>query len=235
MSAKIFDPVGPQEMLATELQVLADLIRSARPREVLEVGMANGSSSVAIMTTLRELGEGRLVSIDPFQLNPTIAVDGMMRGFGGAGVRNVEQAGLSDLHTLIPDADYVALPRLLQDRRQFDFIFIDGYHSFDYTLLDFFYADLLLRPGGLVAFHDSSCVAVFRVCEFVANNKAYRRVGPPPALIYASFARRAARRLMQVATGRDAVFRERRLRWKSLAVFAKDADRLADQFVLRGL
>ena len=66
MSAEIFDPVGPQEMLATELQVLADLIRSARPQEVLEVGMANGSSSVVILAALREVGEGTLVSVDPF-------------------------------------------------------------------------------------------------------------------------------------------------------------------------
>ena len=222
-------------MLATELQILADLVRSARPRDVLEVGMANGSSSLAILAVLRDLGQGTLVSIDPFQLNPTIAVDGMMRGFGGVGVRNVEQRGFADLHTLIPEADYVALPRLVQDRRQFDFILIDGYHSFDYALLDFFYADLLLRPGGMVAFHDSSCLAVFRVCEFVEFNKAYHRIGPPPALIYASFARRATRRLMYLVTGRDTAFRERRLRWKSLAVFVKDADRLADQFVLRGL
>jgi len=34
-----------------------------------------------------------------------------------------------------------------------DFAFVDGWHTFDYTLIDFFYIDKILRSGGLVSFH----------------------------------------------------------------------------------
>lgn len=229
-----FDPLGPQEMLPTELAVLADLVRTSGAREILEIGMANASSTIAMLTVLAANGGGHVTSIDPFQLAPVQAVEGMVRGFGAAGVDNVRKAGFERLHTLIPALDYVALPELVRSGRRFDLVFIDGYHSFDYTMVDFFYADLLTRTGGHVVFHDSACEAVYRVCEFVAANKAYRPVGPPPALIYSSVIKRALRRVRVGLTGQAAAFRERRTRWKSLAVFVKQADGLADQFVVHG-
>ncbi len=36
-----------------------------------------------------------------------------------------------------------------------DFIFIDGWHTFDYTLIDFFYADKLLRKDGIILIDDA--------------------------------------------------------------------------------
>jgi predicted O-methyltransferase YrrM len=235
LKAQLFDTVGPQEMLATELEILGDLIRSSRARDVLEVGMATGSSSLAILSALQKSGGGHLTSIDPFQLAPLQAVEGMMRGFGSAGVNAVRTAGFEDMHTLMPVADYVAMPQLLDAGRRFDFIVIDGYHSFDYTMLDFFYSDLLLKSGGHLAFHDSTFPAVFRVCQFVQANKPYRRVGPPPALLHSSLVKKALRRLYYAVSGGSAAFTERRTRWKSLAVFVKERDALSDQFTLRGI
>src|SRR4029450_11609121 len=133
-------------VLPTEMDVIKGLVRSIKSRAALEIGMARGFSSVAILSALEP--DGRLTSVDPFQLVPS--------GYGGAGVATVRSAGFAHRHTLIAEPDYVALPALLRNQQQFDFIFIDGYHSFDYTLLDFFYADLLLKVGGVVAFHDSN-------------------------------------------------------------------------------
>jgi hypothetical protein len=146
----------------------------------------------------------------------------------------VRAAGFSARHTLIATTDYAALPRLVESAQRFDFIFIDGYHAFDYVMLDAFYADLLLKPGGTLVLHDSNCAAVYHACRFIANNKAYRLIGPPLAIALPSLARRVARRLGHEVTGRGAAFRERRLRWRSLAAFAKEADKMSDQFTLRG-
>ena len=131
-----------------------------------------------------------------------------MRGFGGVGVQNVRDAGFEHMHTLIAAPDYLAMPELFHSGKRFDFLLIDGYHSVDYTMVDFFYADLLLRTGGHVAFHDSGCAAVFAVCEFVLRNKPYRLVGPPIAMIYSDLARRLGRRLLNLVSGRAAEFRE---------------------------
>ena len=155
-------------------------------------------------------------------------------GYGGAGLEAVRKAGLVDRHTWIEKLDYLALPKLAEEGKRFDFIFIDGYHSFDYAMIDFFFADLLLQPGGMVLFHDSGSVAVHRVCQFVAANKSYAPVGPPLALILDSLPKRVARRAYWLASGQDGKFKDRRERWKSLAAFVKNADGMTKEFVLKG-
>ena len=50
----------------------------------------------------------------------------------------------------IEQKSFLAMPRLLQAGRKFDFCFVDGMHLFDYTALDLFYADLLVRVGGII-------------------------------------------------------------------------------------
>ena len=206
-------------VLQTEMDVIQGLVRSIEAHAAIEIGMARGVSSVAILSALRS--DGRLTSIDPFQLVPS--------GYGSAGVEAVRSAGFADRHTLLAEPDYVALPALLRGQRRFDFIFIDGYHSFDYTMLDFFYADLLLRVGGIVVFHDSNRSQVFRVCSFVAQDKPYRRLGPPLALRYRGLVKRAGRRVGYALSGRSREFGERRTRWKSLAAFVKEDDRMAPE------
>jgi|694.fasta_scaffold145898_1 predicted O-methyltransferase YrrM len=47
-----------------------------------------------------------------------------------------------------------AMPKFLT-KKPFDFIFIDGWHTFDYTLVDMFYADRLLRIGGYLLIDDA--------------------------------------------------------------------------------
>jgi hypothetical protein len=225
----------PEGMMRSELKVLGDLVRSSGARDILEVGMALGSSTLEILRALKESGDGRLTSIDPFQLVSSLPTDAAPTGYGGQGVENVRAAGLEHLHTLIASPDYLALPSLVQAGRRFDFVFIDGYHSFDYALVDFFFADLLLKQGGMVVFHDSGSHAVYRVCEFVAYNKAYRMIGPRMALIHKSLTVRIGRRALNVIAGRTADFRQRTTRWKSLAAFVKEADGMAEEFRVRGL
>jgi len=54
-----------------------------------------------------------------------------------------------------------------------DFAFIDGMHTFDYTLIDFFYIDRLLNAGGVIVFDDLCIPAVNKVCRYALTNRAY--------------------------------------------------------------
>ena len=85
-------------------------------------------------------------------------------------------AGLADLLTLFEEPSYVSLPRLVSQNANFDFIFIDGWHSFDYTFVDYFYSDLLLRDGGILVFDDWEMPQVHHVCWFLETHKAYERI-----------------------------------------------------------
>lgn len=75
-------------------------------------------------------------------------------------------SGLSSYLELLEEFDYIALPRLVAEQRSLDFILIDGWHSFDYTLIDMFYADILLRPGGVLTVHDTGWPSVYKACKF---------------------------------------------------------------------
>jgi hypothetical protein len=201
-------------LMPTEVDVLQELVRASGARDALEIGMARASSSVAILSALP--AEGHLTSIDPFQLRKE-------DGYDGAGVRVVEQAGFRNRHTLLAEYDYIALPRLVGEGRQFQFVFIDGYHAFDYAMLDFFYANLLVPPNGIVAFHDSGWPSIYRVCEFVERGVGYARIGPPPALAGLHWTRRGARLAWQKLTGNGQQADERRFRYKSVAAYRKRA------------
>jgi hypothetical protein len=79
---------------------------------------------------------------------------------------------------LIEEPSHTALPQLLRMGRRFDFILIDGWHSFDYAFVDYFYADLLLNDGGLLLIDDAQGAQVHQVCRFVETHKPYQRLGP---------------------------------------------------------
>ena len=143
------------------------LVRERKPELVLEVGMAHGATALAVATALSENRSGRLVSIDPFQSTD----------WQSAGLVALERAGLWDLHELVEQPDYSALPRLLDEwGRSIDVAYIDGLHSVEYVLLDFFYVDRLLKVGGVVGFNDCDWHAVMPTLRFVRNHRHYAPV-----------------------------------------------------------
>jgi predicted O-methyltransferase YrrM len=211
-------------MSPEELARLYELVASARPTDVLEVGMGHGTSTVVILAALIADGAttGRLTSVDPFQTSR----------FEGRGQQVVRSMGYAARHRLLEKPDYVALPELLTAGERFDVVLVDGYHSFDYTLVDVFYADLLLRDGGTLVIHDSSWPAVFKTLQFLENHKDYRRLSPPAFIRLDGAGAKALRRLRIYASGaaQRRAFEERRTRWHTLAAYRKTSGQMAPEF-----
>jgi predicted O-methyltransferase YrrM len=154
------------QLSADHAQAIYQTVLQLQPACVIEIGMACGTSSLAILAALRKLGgKGRLTSIDPYQTSG-----------GGVGLAGVARANYQDLHTIIEKPDFLALPPLLEAGTKVDFAYIDGWHTFDYTLLDFFYLDKMLKPGGVVAFNDCGWKAVFKAIRWVMRHRKYAEV-----------------------------------------------------------
>jgi len=160
-------------------QILSEL----QPMVTLEVGMAYGISTLFICESIAQFRNARHIVIDPFQKhvpNPSIGIESRPAdpGWEGLGLFNVQRAGYLDIVDFREEPSYLALPRLVAEGVKIDFAFIDGMHTFDYVLLDFFYVDLLLNIGGIVVFDDVNYRSITKLCRFILQNRAYEVVQP---------------------------------------------------------
>ena len=143
------------------------MIHRHRPRRVLEIGLAYGYSTLAILTALHELGEGgRLISVDPFQT----------RDWRNIGLENIRRSGLGTLHELIEKPSHLALPSLIDLGQQQNFIFVDGNHAFEHAAIDLLLSDQLLPVGGIIGFDNCGWLGVFHALRVLRRLQRYEEL-----------------------------------------------------------
>lgn len=153
-----------------EGELLSRLIAERKPKVSLEVGLAFGISALFICEALKQYTPNpRHIVIDPAQHAAEY--------WQGAGLANLERAGLGHFVEFIEKPSQIALPELIAAGIKIDFAFIDGNHTFDYALLDFFFIDQLLNVGGVVVFDDTGWPSLRKVARFVASNRSYKVIG----------------------------------------------------------
>jgi predicted O-methyltransferase YrrM len=220
----VADDRKPGSMKPEEYARLERLLDEVKPSRTLEIGMANGQSAAIFCRYLRDRQiNTRHVAIDPFQSSDD--------GWKGAGLSLIRDQRLEEYIELIEDFDYLALPRLVAQGARFDFVLIDGYHTFDYTLLDIFYADMLLRTPGVLVAHDSGWPAVYKALRFLEAYKPYERLGPALVVHNTSLFGRLARRISVALAGGEARSQaaQRRTDWHSLAAYRKRGNHLVPE------
>ena len=141
-----------------EGEFLQKIIAELKPKVSLEVGLAFGISALFICDALAKVQASRHIIIEPDDWG---------------GLNNLKEAGYGHLIELHNLPSFRALPRLEAEGRKIDFAFIDGMHTFDYVMLDFFYIDRLLRVGGVVVFDDANWESIRKVCRYILTNRSY--------------------------------------------------------------
>jgi cephalosporin hydroxylase len=136
---------------ASEFLALLERVRAARPSCILEIGTANGGTLFAF--TRVATAEAHLISLD------------LPGGAGGGGypewkIPLYERFALPGqrLDLVRDDSHDPAVRRQIVEilgGRAIDFLFIDGDHSYEGVRQDFETFAPLVRPGGLIAFHDT--------------------------------------------------------------------------------
>jgi len=161
---------------SSEGRFLQRLIQQLDPTVTLEVGLAYGISALFICDALNMRNETQHIAIDPNQHGGESG-----RGWEGIGIANLRRAGYGDIVRLIEEPSYRALAKLESSGQRIDFAFIDGWHTFDFALVDFFFIDRMLNVGGVVVFDDADWPAIRKVCRFVKTNLAYSvlNIGDP--------------------------------------------------------
>ena len=150
----------------TQAQRLYDLVRARRPEVTVELGFAQGISTLAIAQGLEDNGCGTHYVVDPLENSH----------YEGVGLTSLGRAGLRDrvvFHEAFAEEVVPSLPRT-------SFAFIDSSHIFDLTLMDFVLVDKRLDIGGLIGFHDLWLPAVLKTLRYIVTNRDYRVYGDIP-------------------------------------------------------
>ena len=148
-----------------EGRFLQELFRRYEVQSSLEIGCAFGISSLYMCEVLQANPRATHTIIDPKQ----------SKLWGGIGRANLERAG----HTFvefIEDRSELIMPELVRAGRIFDFVFIDGFHTFDHTLVDLFYASRLIDVGGIIAIDDCTMPSVGKAVRYMRNLPCYAKL-----------------------------------------------------------
>lgn len=162
------------EITRDEGELLAALVERHGCSRTLEIGCAFGLSSLWICEALSRRPAPRHTILDPFQHTD----------WHGIGVHNLKRAGY-DFFELLEQPSELALPAFLAANRAFQLILIDGVHTFDHALVDFFYANRLLETGGVVVLDDLQLPGIGRLARYIANYPNYRVCGAAKTSIVA--------------------------------------------------
>lgn len=147
-----------------EALFLHKLIKQYNPKQTLEIGCAEGISSLTICESLPSGAQHTI--LDPFQSTQ----------WENKGVNNLKAAGFNN-YTLIEERSEIALPELMKAGRKFDFVFVDGWHTLDHVMVEFFYINRMLPVGGVVVFDDAALAGLNKLMRYIANYPNYKCLG----------------------------------------------------------
>jgi predicted O-methyltransferase YrrM len=155
----------------TEHDEIRKRLLETHAKNTLEVGLAFGTSGLVFAEyhqRAKNIGVCH-TAIDPNQFG---SGEGHWEGIG---VQNLKRVGFIRGRNwrLVEKSSVDALPDLAK-KLKVDVALIDGYHLFDYTLLDVFYCLKMLRVGGVLIVDDKKMRAIKAVAQYVM--RAYKNV-----------------------------------------------------------
>jgi predicted O-methyltransferase YrrM len=151
-----------------DCDLLRDLLIAEGVRTVVEVGLAYGSSALAIGEALLTVGSPhpRHIVIDPFQ----------RQAFADVGWDLLCAAGLDSVATLVAAPSSIALPQLVADGVTADAAFVDGSHRFHEVFVDLYFLRKIVRPGGLIVLDDDWTPSVRTALRYYERNLGWTAI-----------------------------------------------------------
>lgn len=158
--------IGP--MSPEEGELIMRVFETVRPDTSVETGFAYGISTLFACSALENNGKpARHIVMDPLQTEV----------FDRIGLLNITRASYDHFIELHEIGSELVLPELYAAGTRIQAGIIDGYHTFDHTLIDFFYMNKMLDVGGVIIIDDVNMPAVARCVAHIMTYPAYRVFG----------------------------------------------------------
>lgn len=149
---------------------LQSIIKNESYTKSIDIGLAYGISALAITEAISENGGNHFV-LDKFQHSE----------WDGVGLDLLEKAGLSERLRFYEEYSYKTLPKLLEEGNTFDFAYIDSTKQFDWLMVDFFFLDKLIKPGGVIVFDDVVFPGIRKPLRYLTQFPDYEVYNTYPA------------------------------------------------------
>jgi predicted O-methyltransferase YrrM len=151
-----------------DCDILRDTLIAHRARVVIEIGLAYGSSALAIGEALCSTSgaEATHIIIDPFQA----------AAYENVGWDTLSVAGLAAQTTLIEEMSSIALGRLAAEGFSADAAFVDGSHRFHELFVDLYFLRKLVRPSGLVILDDAELPSIAAALRYFDLNLGWQPI-----------------------------------------------------------
>jgi len=153
---------------AADCDILRDTLVAEHAHVVIEIGLAYGSSALAIGEALCSTGATDVlhIVIDPFQAT----------AYRNVGWDALVAAGLADRTTFVGESSSIALARLVADEFMADAAFVDGSHRFHEVFVDLYFLRKLVRPSGLIILDDAEWPSVAAALRYFDLNLGWQPV-----------------------------------------------------------
>lgn len=172
--AAVFTPDGEYRRLTSQTRdaehiQIRKALEQTKAKHTLEVGFAYGTSALVFAEHHQRMKNSGIshTIIDPNQYGTG---DGHWEGIGS---ENLKRCGFIKNRNwrLIEESSTNVLPALLKKFKTewLDVALIDGWHLFDYTLLEVFYCLEMLRVGGILVVDDKKMRAINAVSKYVTR------------------------------------------------------------------
>jgi predicted O-methyltransferase YrrM len=160
------------EMDPEEGKLIDRAFREVKPACSVEVGFAMGVSTLFACDALKANNVPcRHIVIDPLQRS-------LYRGIGLANIQRTGYVGMVELHER---GSEIVLPQFLAEGLKIQAAIIDGWHTFDHTLIDFFYINKMLEVGGVVIIDDTLFPSIQQVVDHILTYPCYEIFGRTPS------------------------------------------------------
>jgi predicted O-methyltransferase YrrM len=154
-----------------EGELIMAAFRDTRPDVSIEIGCAYGISALFACIGLSANAKPCTHHIlDPFQT----------AHYHGIGLRNLAKAGFDRFVQLHEVGSEIMLPQLLDANTRIQAAIIDGWHTFDHTMIDFFYINKMLDVGGIIILDDIQYPAVAAAARHILTYPAYELYAQSP-------------------------------------------------------
>jgi predicted O-methyltransferase YrrM len=151
-----------------DCDLLRDLVVAEGVETIVEIGLAYGSSALAIGEALVSVPRTRPlhVIIDPLQET----------AWSNVGWELIQASGLAATSRLVLRPSSQALPALVEQGFTADAAFVDGSHRFHEVFTDLYFLRKIVRPGGLVVLDDHWWPSVRTASRYFETNMGWLAV-----------------------------------------------------------